>query len=478
MHPGIDVAPGDPAADLRLLEALADWCDRYTPLVVLDGTDGLFLDITGCSHLFGGEQALLEEMLRRLGEQGFEARAAIAATAGAAWAVARFHGGGVVADGAEAERLVALPLAALRLEAATCAALDCVGLRTIGAVMTAPRAPLARRFGRTLLLRLDQALGEIEEALSPRLPVPELSAERRLAEPVTSVEDVERLVLLLAQSLHTSLEQRDAGALTLQLLLFRVDGAVTRLPLGLSVATRSPARLAKLFHERLDVVGQGLDIGYGFDLVRLSVLSCGCLSPCQIDLGERDAEAGEELALFVDRVRARLGGGIRRPVAVASHVPERAVALLAWGEARSEEQSERQDEVPQQAQPEPPLRLLRQPEPVDVMAEVTEGPPLNFRWRRAHYRIARAEGPQRISPEWWRQPLPRVEKRDNEPAEVHEVRRRQAIAAQNAQSTRDYYRVEDSEGRRFWLYREGLYGEGSYGVTGELPRWFLHGMFA
>ena len=256
MRSGIDVVEADPEADRRLLEALADWCDRYTPLVALDGADGLFLDISGCCHLFGGEQALLEDMVRRFRDQGFDARAAIAATAGAAWAVARFHGSAVVPEGMETEWLSPLPPAALRLEPEICTALDSVGLRTAGALRAAPRAPLARRFGKALLLRLDQALGHLEEALSPRLAVAELSAERRLAEPIVTVEDVERVVLILARSLRTSLEQRGAGALALQLLLFRVDGAVARLPLGLSSPTRAPERIARLFHERLDALAR------------------------------------------------------------------------------------------------------------------------------------------------------------------------------------------------------------------------------
>ncbi len=466
MRSGIDVVEADPEADRRLLEALADWCDRYTPLVALDGADGLFLDISGCCHLFGGEQALLEDMVRRFRDQGFDARAAIAATAGAAWAVARFHGSAVVPEGMETEWLSPLPPAALRLEPEICTALDSVGLRTAGALRAAPRAPLARRFGKALLLRLDQALGHLEEALSPRLAVAELSAERRLAEPIVTVEDVERVVLILARSLRTSLEQRGAGALALQLLLFRVDGAVARLPLGLSSPTRAPERIARLFHERLDALGEGLDAGYGFDLVRLAVLAAGPLAPRQEDLGEQGADAGEALSEFVDRLGARLGRAVvRRPAAVASHVPERAVAYLPFAE------------TPMTAGPqkgaERPLRLLGRPEPVDVMAEVPDGPPLNFRWRRAQYRIVNAEGPERIEPEWWRQSLPAVARQENEKDAVYEDRRKAAAAEKRAQASRDYFTVEDAEGRRYWLYRQGLYG-----LSGEAPRWFLHGLFA
>jgi protein ImuB len=472
MHPSLEIVEADPKADRRLLEGLADWCDRYTPLVALDGTDGLFLDITGCSHLFGGEEALVADMLRRFSEQGLDARAAVASTAGAAWAVARFRGNAVVPGGAETDWLAPLPPAALRLESAVCGSLDSVGLRTVETVLATPRAPLVRRFGKALALRIDQALGWIDEALSPRLPVPELSAERRLAEPIVTVEDVERLILLLAGALEEALERRGAGALGLRLFLFRVDGAVSRLSVGLSRPSRAPECIARLFHERLAALGESLDAGCGFDLVRLTVPSVAPLDARQIDLGDDSRDAEADLALFVDRVCARLGrNAVRWPVPVASHLPERAVVFSAFADA-PDPIPERQAKITIGA--ERPLRLLRQPEPVEVtMAEVPEGPPPNFRWRRAQYRIARAEGPERIGPEWWLENLPSVERQEDENAEDYDKRRKQAAEEKTAHLTRDYFRVEDAQGRRYWLYRQGLYG-----MSEEQPRWFLHGVFA
>lgn len=470
MYPHIDVVEADPQADRLLLEALADWCDRYTPLVAFDGADALFLDITGCCYLFGGEEALVAEMTHRFHEQGFDARIAVAATAGTAWAIARFHGDAVVPAGHEAQWLRPLPLAALRLDRAVCAALEGVGLRTVGAVMAAPRAPVARRFGKTPVLRLDQALGALDEALSPRMPVPELSAERHFAEPLMTLEDVEHVILLLAGTLQDALERRGEGALTFQLLLFRVDGAVSRLTVGLSRPTRVPERVAQLFHERLNSLNGSLDVGYGFDLVRLSVLSFGVLATQQVDLADDLNEAVADLALFVDRVAARLGRAvIRQPTAIASHLPERAFSLSPFASASDPEPHE----APLAAYSERPMRLLQRPEIVDVMAEVPDGPPLNFRWRRAHYRIARTEGPERISPEWWRRPLPSVKRKDGEEDTAYEERCRQIVAEKTQQQTRDYFRVEDGEGRRYWLFRQGLYGRSKVS-----PRWFLHGIFA
>lgn len=444
MHPSIEVVEADPQADRRLLEGLADWCDRYTPLVAIDGADGLFLDITGCAHLFGGERAMLDDVLARLFHQGFDVRAGLASTAGAAWAGARF-GLAPIGPGDEEEALSPLPLAALRLEPAVRAGLESVGLRTTGGVASAPRAPLARRFGNGLLLRLDQAMGRVDEALSPRLPVAPLSVERHLVEPVTSADDVEELAGLLAAGLKTDLERRGEGARLIELALFRVDGHVSRIAVGTSQPLRDPRLVRRLFRERLATSQAAFDPGFGFDLVRLSVRETERLEIVQTDLaGERrDSEA--DIAVFADRVRARLGEqAVLRPAAVESHIPERAVALLPIAEvAKGKVEAGGGDNAPSA---ERPIRLFPRPEPVEVMAEIPEGPPAHFRWRRALHRVARSEGPERIAPEWWR---------DGEGV-----------------ATRDYFRVEDVDGRRYWLYRQGLYG------LAEPPRWFMHGVFA
>lgn len=473
MHPGIDVVEEEPEVDRRLLCALADWCDRYTPLVALDAGDGLFLDIAGCAHLFGGEEAMRDDLVRRLAAQGFDARTGLAPSPGAAWAAARF-GLPAIDAGEEETALAPLPLAALRLDARTRSGLESVGLRTVGALLCLPRAPLARRFGKQLMLRLDQALGAVEEPVSPRLPLAPLSAERHLPEPIVMLDDIERLLLLLATSLKDDLERRGEGARRLELSLFRVDGAVTRIAVGTSRPLRSPLLVARLFHEKLAAHEGSIDAGYGFDLVRLAVLVAARLDETQGDLADASTEADEELALFVDRVRARLGDqAIFRPVAVESHVPERAVVLSPFAEMQDRGEPASLRVTPNER----PLRLFRQPEPVEVTAEIPEGPPASFRWRRMRHRIAAAEGPERIAPEWWRQAMPEVAKKDEEGKDRTEEEmddlRRKTLAKQNAGLTRDYYRVEDEDGRRYWLYREGFYGEAK-----ASPKWFVQGLFA
>jgi protein ImuB len=486
MYPAIEIVAEDPEADRRLLEALADWCDRYTPLVALDGTDGLFLDISGCAHLFGGEEAMLDSLLERFFEQGFRGRAGLASTPGAAWAAARFSlPGKILQEGDERPFLESLPLAALRLEPETIASLESVGLRTIGTVLTAPRAPLVRRFGVMLLLRLDQALGEIEEVISPRLPVAPFSVERHLAEPIGLVEDIERLVPLLAKSLKRDLERCGEGARLFELLLFRVDGAVTRISARASLPLREPVPIARLFQERLAALGAVLDPGYGFDLVRLSAFETAAVETPQADLDGETGTPSEDVALFSDRVRARLGrAAVLMPLLAESHLPERAASLVPAGNEPPERKipatpRRNIDFSPASRAPERPLRLFSRPEPIDVpVTEVPEGPPLNFRWRRAMHRVARAEGPERIAPEWWRHGKPEVKADENEKdEEEREAKRekaeREAVAAETARLTRDYFRVEDTDGRRYWLFREGLYGK-----KDAAPRWYLQGISA
>lgn len=448
-YPSLDVIEADPEADRRLLEALADWCDRYTPLVAIEGTEGLFLDITGCAHLFGGEEAMLEDLLCRLTDQGFHTQAGLASTPGAAWAAARF-GLAPVAPQEEDAALAPLPLAALRIDSQTRTSLESVGLRTVGSILTAPRAPLVRRFSTKLILRLDQALGRVEEAITPRLPIAPLSAERHFPEPISRTEDIEQLVPMLAATLKRDLERRGEGARRLQLALFRVDGAVSRIAVGTSRPMREPVLIGKLFHERLTTLASAIDAGYGFDLVRLAVLSTTPFGDTQTDLAGTATDMAEGLALFADRIRARLGDHVlMKPFLRESHIPEEAAPAVAFAEAAVLKTIALGERLPERFTPsERPIRLFTPAEPIEVtMAEVPEGPPLRFGWRRAMHNVAHSEGPERIAPEWWR--------------------------ASEERLTRDYFRIEDEQGRRYWLFREGLYG-----ASEMPPRWFMQGLFA
>ncbi|MEL6919736.1 MAG: DNA polymerase Y family protein [Pseudomonadota bacterium] len=460
VHPGLDIVPVDVDADSQLLGAIADWCDRYTPLVALNAPDGLFLDVTGCLHLFGGEEALLSDILSRLFHQGFAAQAAIASTPGAAWA-ASHYGANVltcIEAGAEARFLRPFKLSALRLDEDVLAGLNKVGLKTVGDIMDTPRAPLTRRFGRQPLMRLDQALGALDEALSPRLPVPDFSAERRFGDPIGLIDDIERTLYSLALNLKPQLEARSAGARALDFSLFRVDGAVMRLAVGTSRPVRDPETIVKLFRERIKSVGDDFDAGYGFDLLRLNVAAWDAFETSQGDLSADDqAHDSRDVEILMDRIAARLGSRaisgspVSKIVPYQSHVPEQAERLLTH--EHPIKGSALEADAPYSPVAERPVRLLHPPEPVEVVAQVPEGPPMRLRWRRVLYAIEKAEGPERIGGEWWCQDV---------------------SDGEHAPQPRDYYRVEDGDGRRFWIYREGLYGPRGT----ETPRWFMHGLFA
>jgi protein ImuB len=466
MYPALTAVPEDAAADAHLLAAVADWCQRYTPLVATDPPDGILLDIGGCAHLFGGEERLRDDLFARVTGFGFSARAAIASTIGAAWAVARFAEATIAGQASqvyppcrprirptsarcEHEHLAPLPLAALRLPGETVAALARVGLKRIDDILDLPRAPLAARFGADLLRQLDRAFGREDEPLTPRLPVAPYVAEKSFHEPIAREEDVLATIERLAVRLEALLAARGDGARRLELALFRTDGMVKRIAAGTSRPVRDPQAIRALFVERLAALGDEVDPGFGFDLARLSVLDA---EPCpdeQIGLGRHEDQA--ELDRLVDRLSARLGRRrVARLVAHDSHSPElSARALPAQATARSELGWEAFRRFRAEVDLSPrPLRLLARPEPIeDVFALVPDGPPVRFRWRRALHEVVAAEGPERIEGAWW---------------------------SEDGGPTRDYFRVEDKTGLRFWLFRAGLYRD----IALATPRWFLHGMYA
>jgi protein ImuB len=464
MFPMLDVMDEDAGADAALLSALADWCDRYTPLVALDGHNGLFLDITGCAHLFGGEERLLEDILNRLSHLGFDARGAISSSPGLSSAISRFSRSRVIADQTVRagliirEALAPLPVRALRLDEAIVAALAKLGLKRVGDLFGLDRAPLARRFGAVLLLRLDQALGNLQEAISPRRPVALLSAERKLAEPVEAEEDILGLAERLAVTLEQALEARGLGGRLFELVLFRVDGRVFRISAGASQPLRDPRRVARLFAERLTAVHDDLDAGFGFELLRLNILSHDVFRMPQGDL-EGKGQGEISLADFIDRVSARLGDTCLLVADMRqSHVPEHAEAFSPAALSREgpfQGHGARSDKAV--ARPEPqgrftpatdrPLRILRHPEAIDSMlATVPDGPPQQFRWRHVVHAVICAEGPERIAPEWW--------------------------LADETERERDYYKLESTGGHRFWVFRKGRYG------SADAPTWHMHGVFA
>ncbi len=448
--PGLVIRPTDKDGDTATLHKLALWCLRYSPWVAPDNEydNGIWLDISGCAHLFGSEADLVDDLLCRLRGVGYDARAAIADTPGAAWAGARYlnkpNQAAPILHGTE--RLADAPVAGLRLPETLVADLDRLGLRLIGDLMALPRHALTRRFGVQLCQRLDQLSGVVSEPISPLRPVPPLRCRIAFPEPIGARESIDEALTLLLTDLEARLERHALGVRRLDLAAFRADGSMQSIAIGTSRPVRDPAAIMPLFRNKL----AGIDPGFGIDLMMLNVMASSPLMARQ--MSDRSAVTPEQdIAPLIDRLANRLGPqNVTCIEPVESHIPER---------SSREKLLLNDDDIkrPRNAQaikyrPPRPPRLLPQPEPIEVMAPVPDSPPLLFRWRRRSHRIVSADGPERIGPEWWLKAA--------------------MTGAKGGRESRDYYALEDEDGGRFWVYREGLYRPGC------APRWFLHGLFA
>lgn len=454
--PVVAVETADVEADAAALHKLALWCRRYSPWTTMHAPDGVTIEITGCAHLFGGEAELLTELEQRLRVFGLTARFAIAPTIGGAWALARYGDKTrcIITGHSLRELLVPLPVASLRLDPSMLGDLAMVGLKRIGDLIGKPRAPLTARFGPRLLQQFERALGHEDEALEPLAPPPLYRAERRFAEPIATTTAVEHVVARLAQDLAVQLTEAGRGARCIELELFRVDGHVEMLAVRTSALSREAAHLARLFRERIEQIGGEFDAGFGFDAATLSAFDVEVFVCGQDDLQANANHAADpaNLARLIDRFVNRFGAtSIVRFAPRASYMPEHAMQPVPVAQEKESggwaAHLRTLQGGPQLGRP---LLLLSIPEEVTALSEVPDGPPIRFVWKRVAHQVARADGPERIAPEWWLHP---------------EGERRR---------TRDYYRVEDEEGRRFWLFRSGLYERGEE----KRPRWFIHGMFA
>jgi protein ImuB len=400
MFPALAVAASEAAADGRLLDAVADWCDRYTPLVGLDAPDGLMLDITGCAHLFGGETTMGRNLVARLAAEGLHARAAVADTAGCAWGVARYGDASLVPAQQMRAVLAPLPAAALRLAAETVEALAEVGLKRVGDLVDLPRAPLAARFGEILVRRLDQALGLEDEPITPRLPLPSYVAEQRFPDPIGLERDVLATIARLAGRLGAAMERRQDGARLLQVVLFRTDNKVYRIEVGTGAPLREPSRIARLFADRLAAIGEACDPGFGYDMVRLAALVTERSEPVQAALvhtGHAAPDGDAELWHLIDRLGARFGPRrVTRLVPQDTHIPEFAVAAMPAsrrtedGGQTTEDRRRRTDDGRRKTQPTHLSSVLCRPMSAHVPFACSRG---RSRWKRSpKFRMDRRRG--------------------------------------------------------------------------------------
>ncbi len=447
----------DPAADAALAACLTALCRRAAPGVSRDGPLGFAVDVTGAARLHGGEAALAARLLRGFASAGVTVRWALADTPGLAWALALFgeapEGGGVLAPGSGAAVLAPLPVEALRLSDEDTADLRALGFRRIGPVLERPRALLAETLEGRLGARLDAVLGAASTATAPEPLRPRYVVERALAHPVVGAPSVLAWTRRLLEALEPQLLAHGRGARALELVLTRADGARTVHRVRTRRPQTDPAALVRLFEGPLEALAGGTDeavpaVGSEIERLRLEARLTGPLHAATGDLLDSGEPEARRFDAFVESLCARLGADAveapRRDPATCK--PEREVRLAPAGPP------------PRRAAGPPPpppawgdyvlrpVRLFDPPEPVTVLGEPGDSPPFTFAWRRLRHRVVRSEGPERFAPEWGREP--------------HGAR------------TRDYYRVEDEAGRRYWLYREGLYGEAAH------PAWFMQGLFA
>lgn len=492
--PGLISQDIDRAADAVALERLGHWMVRLSPLVALDGLDGLMIETTGCAHLHGGEPAMLDTVQHLLKHQHIPCQVGLASTPGAAHATARLSPGTSLAPGEEKAGLADLPVTALRLSEEAETLLRRFGLTRIGQLYDIDRKALVRRFRSreavdAVLLRLDQALGQRREPLQPLRAPPAHASRLKCPEPIASSEAIQMGLEQLTDTLCKDLTGLGQGARGYGLLAFRSDGGVEEVSITLARPARDPQHILRLFKEKTDQI----DPGFGIDCLVLEARRVGPMETGAValsgDLAASDTDM-TAVAALADRIGAKLGP---RAVCVTefseSHLPERADRLAPFIGGLPRHPGGLPSTGPR------PIRVLPRPERVEVLAEVPDGPPQRFVWRRVTRRVVRADGPERINPEWWRHTAapetarspdgtdrkwlaPKLDPRAD--AVLIEAIRADLEVAQDTgpvkalPRARDYYRIEDAEGRRYWVFRQGLYGDG----RGGLPDWYVHGLFA
>lgn len=444
--PDLHVADADAEADAHGLHRLALWAGkRYSPFVAPDHPDGIWIDISGAAHRFGSEKAMLKDMYRRIKAAGYSVHVALADTAGCAHAAARHVPSGrpvIIEPGKARDAMLLLPVSALRLEGNIAAGLTRMGFARVEQLLATPRAPLAKRFGRHLFTRLDQALGFAPEPIEPVFPVEMIYAHRRLMEPIGTTDAFGQVIGDLAKDVAQKLERSGKGARRLELYFERVDGQRFQVAAGTAAPNRNAAHITKLLMSRIDKI----DAGLGVDAMTMIVPHVDALKPVSIaEIGD-PAKRGPDLAALVDTLANRFGPhSLYRMTPAPSSMPEREALAMP---ALSAKQSAAWDpELPR------PSRILNPPEPVDVTAMLPDSPPALFVWRGRRFRVTRGDGPERLHGEWWR-------------AGGHE--------ADIPHSVRDYFQVETTDGGRYWLFR---LGDGERSLSGPM-RWFLHGAFA
>ncbi|WP_109314937.1 Y-family DNA polymerase [Pseudovibrio ascidiaceicola] len=427
--PDLRTGPANLHADHHFLSALLRWADRYCPWVGFDGNDSLLLDVTGSTHLLGGEEEMLEDIHQRLTHSRLHVRSGLAGTRGAAWAISRYSKGIVPQDKLKIA-LSPLPVAALRLDDATCTALQRLGLRTIGELMAMPRATISRRFSLDVVRRMDQALGDQSEQIEPESPKISYAARITFPDPIGLYGDVIAGLERLLNRICNKLKRQESGARALRLTCQRVDQAAVQAELRLARPMREAECILPLFERSV----RELDAGYGIDQLRLEAFDVEPLPLVQVDANTAHQDSGDALDDLITRLGSRIGlDNIIRFLPAESHVPERAFVEASAAYTSPE------SKWPRNQGSQRPLRLFS-PEPINATSKI---PPRKFCWRRMHFSLVKATGPERIAPEWW----------------LDDPSWRSGV--------RDYWHIETKQGRRLWMF-----------YTPRHSAWFVQGEFA
>jgi protein ImuB len=433
--PGLVVIEDTPGRNEKLLKGIAEWCIRYSPIVAIDLPDGLILDASGCTHLWGGEKEYLDEIVSRLKSKGYHAGAAMADTIGAAWAVARFgKAGPIIESGRQVEALLLLPPVALRLEVDLVKSLTKLGFYTIGSFASMPRSVLRRRFGKNLLLKLSQALGQEQEVIVPIQILPPYQERLSSLEPIRTAKGIEIAITNLLEAMCQRLQQEGKGMRAAVLKCYRIDGKIEQVEIGTNRATHMVTHLFKLFEFKISSITPAL----GIELFVLDGLKVEEVDPVQEALwAERPGLQDDQSVIqLLDRLAGKAGASIISCFVPQEHYwPERSIKSAGIEEKQIFQWST--DELR-------PTKLLAQPEPIEVAAPIPDDPPILFRYKGDVHYIKKADGPERIEREWW----------------------------MDSGQHRDYYIVEDEQGQRYWVFRLGHY------QNNQSHKWFIHGFFA
>lgn len=433
LYPTLKYFDDKPNLENQLLQKIAEWCIRFTPSAAVDPLGGIILDATGCSHLWGGEEAYVNDIIKRLKTKGYYAKAAMADTIGCAWALARYGREKITEPGKQIEALLPLPPEALRLEAQTSDRLYKLGLRQIKSFISMPQSSLKRRFGPLIIQRMNQATGKEEEFIQPLLQAEPYQERLPCLEPISGITGIEIALEKLLQQVCRRLQNEGKGLRTAHFRGYRVDSKIVGIEISTSRASNNVDHLFHLFQMKISTLEPGL----GIELFLLEATTIEEHTPVQEEFWKQSSSLNNNsLAELIDRVSQKLGpGSIHRYLPDEHYWPERSFKKAS--SLNEQTNTDWKIERPR------PLRLLPIPEQIQVTAPIPDYPPMLFQHKNKLYKIINADGPERIEKEWW------IEDGEH----------------------RDYYAVEDEEGGRYWIFRSGHYD------AENKPKWYLHGFF-